>query len=52
MAQPIAHTPVLKGKDAKSFISKMKGTATIKITVSHRMRIASNYSKIKGITKS
>lgn len=51
MAKPIKETPILEGKDAKVFISKMNTSAFRKLSVSEKNRIQSNFKKISAISK-
>ncbi len=53
MAKPIKETPILKGKDARVFMSKMasptKGKAIDEKT---RQRMRDNFNKLNAIVKS
>ena len=49
MAIPIKDTPILKGKDAASFIKK--ANSPIKVTSNVRKRVFKNYSKLRKIAK-
>jgi len=51
MAKPIKETPLLKGNDAKKFMSNMKSSASNRFTLSKRDKILTNYYKIRAITK-
>lgn len=49
MAIPIKETPILRGKDATSFIKK--ANSPIKATSNVRKRVFENYSKLSKIAK-
>jgi len=49
MAIPIKETPILKGKDATSFVKK--ANSPIKVTSNVRKRVFENYSKVRIITE-
>jgi hypothetical protein len=44
-------TPVLKGQDAKKFISNMKSSVSKRFSVAERDRIKANFNKIRAISK-
>lgn len=51
MARPIKETPVLTGKDAKTFIEQKKANEGKKADPAVKQRIMENYSKIHAIAK-
>jgi hypothetical protein len=51
MAKPIKETPLLKGRDAKKFMSNMKSSASNKFSVSKRDGILRNFDKLRAISK-
>lgn len=51
MARPIKETPVLKGSDAKTFLSKQKEAEGKKIEPAVKERIVANYNKLNNLAK-
>jgi hypothetical protein len=51
MAKPINETPVLKGQDAKNFISDMKASENTRLSPSEKERIKRDFAKIKAIVR-
>lgn len=52
MAKPIKETPVLKGKDAKKFLTKILEVQDKKIDDKKLSEMKENFSKINSIVKS
>jgi len=46
MAKPIKETPVLKGKDAARFLTKIKGNERKKVSEAEYKRARKNYEEI------
>jgi len=51
MAKPINITPVLKGKDAISFLTKIKDNSIRKVKVSTLQSISKDADALRAITK-
>jgi hypothetical protein len=51
MARPIKETPVLEGKDARSFIEKMSSASDRKVSTDDVKRMRDNYERMKSIAK-
>jgi hypothetical protein len=52
MAKPINITPVLKGKDAISFLGKLKTNSSKKVSVSALQNIRKDAIALRSIAKS
>jgi hypothetical protein len=51
MAHQIKDTPILKGKDAKAFMGKMKANEGKKVSPETKKRIHDNFQKLNAIAK-
>jgi hypothetical protein len=51
MAKPIKETPVLVGKDAKTFVAQMKAADKVRVSQQERARIRENFAKLQAIAK-
>ncbi|MGZ3864312.1 MAG: hypothetical protein ACXVPN_04085 [Bacteroidia bacterium] len=51
MANPIKETPVLKGQDAKNFLTEIKSSENVRIAQSERERIKESYDALKNLWK-
>lgn len=51
MAKPIKETPVLKGKDARIFLEKIKTSSDNRNTKKENLRIRENFNKLNSIAK-
>ena len=51
MAKPIKETPVLTGKDAKTFIKQMDASSKTRVNSAERARIRENFAKLSAIAK-
>ena len=51
MAKPIKDTPVLKGKDARIFLEKIKKSRDNRNTPNENNRIRENFNKLNSIAK-
>ena len=51
MSKPIKETPILQGKDAKTFMKNMSESSFKKIEQSVRERMKLNYNKLKAISQ-
>lgn len=51
MAKPIKETPVLTGKDAEAFITKMKAAGESSVSAKERAKIRENFAKLQAIAK-
>lgn len=51
MAKPIKETPVLKGKDARIFLEKIKTSSDNRNTKKENIRIRENFNKLNSIAK-
>ena len=51
MAKPINITPVLKGKDAISFLTKIKANSEKKVKVSTLQNISKDANALRAIAK-
>ncbi len=51
MAKPIKETPLLKGKDAKKFLSNKEESSTKKIDAKEVAKIKENFGKLQSIAR-
>ena len=51
MAKPIKETPVLKGKDAKTFIKNMNLSSSKKVDEDKIAKMQLNFSRLNSIAK-
>jgi hypothetical protein len=51
MAKPIKETPVIKGKDARTFLENIQKNRTQRNTPNENNRIRENFSKLNSIAK-
>lgn len=49
MAKPIKETPVLRGRDAETFIRTIEKNQTAKISQTESVRIQQNFEKINAL---
>lgn len=49
MAKPIKETPVLKGKEAKNFLSEIKSSENVRISYSEKEKIKESYYSLKAL---
>jgi hypothetical protein len=51
MAKPIKETPVLKGKDARTFLEKIQKSSDNRNTTKENVRIRENFNRLNSIAK-